>query len=79
MVICCRSSYLLILNRRTDEYGGSIENRARIIFEIYDAVRGKVGRDYPVMIKINASDFDGGVGLALKIPCGSAKDYRTWE
>ena len=51
-------------NRRTDEYGGSIENRARIIFEIYDAVRGKVGRDYPVMIKINASDFDGGVGLA---------------
>lgn len=51
-------------NRRTDEYGGSIENRARIIFEIYDAVRGKVGRDYPVMVKINSSDFDGGAGLA---------------
>lgn len=51
-------------NRRIDEYGGSIENRARIIFEIYDAVRGKVGRDYPVMVKINSSDFDGGVGLS---------------
>ena len=51
-------------NRRTDEYGGSIENRARIIFEIYDAVRNKVGMDYPVMIKINSSDFDGGAGLS---------------
>ncbi|MBI1811411.1 MAG: NADH:flavin oxidoreductase, partial [Nitrospirae bacterium] len=51
-------------NRRTDEYGGSIENRARIIFEIYDAVREKIGRDYPVMIKINSSDFDGGAGLS---------------
>lgn len=49
-------------NIRTDEYGGSIENRARIIFSIYKAVREKVGRDYPIMIKINTSDF-AGVGL----------------
>jgi 2,4-dienoyl-CoA reductase-like NADH-dependent reductase (Old Yellow Enzyme family) len=46
-------------NRRTDAYGGSIEKRARIIFEIYEAVRDKVGSDFPVMIKINSSDFDG--------------------
>ncbi|MCF6154202.1 MAG: NADH:flavin oxidoreductase [Candidatus Brocadia sp.] len=50
-------------NRRTDKYGGHIENRARIIFEIYDAIRRNVGNDYPVLIKINASDFDDGVGL----------------
>jgi 2,4-dienoyl-CoA reductase-like NADH-dependent reductase (Old Yellow Enzyme family) len=49
-------------NRRTDAYGGPIENRARIIFEVYQAIRARVGSDYPVMIKINSADFDE-VGL----------------
>jgi len=44
-------------NRRTDEYGGPIENRTRIIFEIYDAIRAEVGKDYPVMIKVNSEDY----------------------
>lgn len=44
-------------NKRTDEYGGSIANRARIVFEIYDAIRSKVKYDYPVWIKINSTDF----------------------
>ena len=44
-------------NTRTDEYGGSIENRARIIFETYEAVRKSVGPDYPVFIKVNSKDF----------------------
>lgn len=44
-------------NVRTDEYGGSIENRARIILEIYDEIRKTVGNDYPILIKINSEDF----------------------
>ncbi len=44
-------------NVRSDEYGGSIENRARAVFEVYEAIRDNVGPDYPVMIKINTSDF----------------------
>ncbi|MEF9991063.1 MAG: NADH:flavin oxidoreductase [Romboutsia sp.] len=44
-------------NRRTDEYGGSINNRARIIIEVYNAIREKVGNDYHIGIKINCSDF----------------------
>ncbi|TDP89442.1 2,4-dienoyl-CoA reductase-like NADH-dependent reductase (Old Yellow Enzyme family) [Halanaerobium saccharolyticum] len=44
-------------NQRTDEYGGSIENRGRIIFETLAAVIEKVGEDFPVMIKLNSSDF----------------------
>ncbi len=52
-------------NRRTDEYGGSIENRARIVGETYQAVREAVGDDYPVMVKINCDDFmDNGLSLA---------------
>ena len=44
-------------NRRKDEYGGSLENRARFCLEVYRAVRAEVGADFPVMIKLNASDF----------------------
>ncbi|WP_461204913.1 NADH:flavin oxidoreductase [Clostridium sp. DL1XJH146] len=45
-------------NRRKDEYGGSIENRGRMILEVYDEVRNRVGKEYPVTIKLNCSDFD---------------------
>jgi 2,4-dienoyl-CoA reductase-like NADH-dependent reductase (Old Yellow Enzyme family) len=44
-------------NRRTDDYGGSLANRARFCLEVYRAVRSEVGSDFPVMIKISASDF----------------------
>lgn len=44
-------------NQRTDEYGGSLENRARFCLEIYRAVRSAVGPDFPIMIKLNANDF----------------------
>lgn len=44
-------------NRRTDEYGGSIHNRARIIYEICEEIRARVGNDFPLMIKMNYSDL----------------------
>jgi 2,4-dienoyl-CoA reductase-like NADH-dependent reductase (Old Yellow Enzyme family) len=44
-------------NRRTDEYGGSLGNRARIIFEIYEQSRERVGGHYPLIIKLHCSDF----------------------
>lgn len=44
-------------NKRQDEYGGSIENRARIHLQIYQAIRDVVGPDYPVLIKMNCADF----------------------
>jgi len=49
-------------NRRSDGYGGSIANRARIILEILDSVRKATGRDYPVLVKMNSEDFmEGGL------------------
>lgn len=44
-------------NQRTDQYGGSITNRSRIILEVYHAVRDKVGKDYHISMKINCRDF----------------------
>ena len=52
-------------NKRRDEYGGSVHNRARIHLEVCRAVREVVGEDYPVLIKINCSDFVES-GLALE-------------
>ncbi|MBW2544485.1 MAG: NADH:flavin oxidoreductase [Deltaproteobacteria bacterium] len=43
-------------NKRRDEYGGSIHNRARIHLEVCRAVREAVGEDYPVLIKMNCRD-----------------------
>lgn len=51
-----------LFNLRTDQYGGSIENRCRLITEIIDQVRKRVGPTFPIGIKINASDLiEGGV------------------
>lgn len=44
-------------NRRTDEYGGSTENRARVVVEICKGIREAVGADYPILVKINCEDF----------------------
>ncbi len=50
-----------LTNRRTDRYGGDIENRARFLMEVCEAIRNAVGDDFPVMIKLGCSDFlDGG-------------------
>ncbi|MFT5722353.1 MAG: 2,4-dienoyl-CoA reductase-like NADH-dependent reductase (Old Yellow Enzyme family) [Motiliproteus sp.] len=51
-----------LFNRRTDQYGGSIEARCRIIVEVIDRVRRAVGPSFPVGIKINSSDqLEGGL------------------
>lgn len=44
-------------NRRTDEYGGSLENRARFIVEIIKRIKAEVGTGYPVTIKMLATDL----------------------
>ena len=51
-------------NRRSDEYGGSLQNRASFLMEVLGAVRLTVGADYPVLVKMNARDFiDNGLEL----------------
>jgi 2,4-dienoyl-CoA reductase-like NADH-dependent reductase (Old Yellow Enzyme family) len=44
-------------NRRGDMYGGSLQNRYRLVGEVIEAIRGKVGKDFPVMFKLSAQDF----------------------
>ncbi|MDX2431540.1 MAG: FIST N-terminal domain-containing protein [Bacteroides sp.] len=51
-------------NRREDEYGGSIENRARIVLEIVNHIRETTGTQFLILIKINSQDnLPGGFGI----------------
>ena len=43
-------------NRRTDQYGGSLENRVRIVKDMMSEMRRHVGRDFPIIIKLNCDD-----------------------
>jgi 2,4-dienoyl-CoA reductase-like NADH-dependent reductase (Old Yellow Enzyme family) len=50
-----------ISNRRTDQYGGSLENRMRFPLEVFDAIRAEVPADKPVGVKVSATDWiEGG-------------------
>lgn len=69
-------------NQRRDEYGGSPENRLRIVLEVLEAVRGMVGKDYPLGVRINGDDMiDGGYtlqdyqGVAQAIEKSGFADY----
>jgi len=51
-------------NKRKDNFGGSIENRSRFPLEVLKNVISKVGKDFPVLVKLNLSDgFNGGFNL----------------
>lgn len=50
-----------LANRRTDEYGGSLDNRARLLLRVVDVVRRTAGGDVPLFVRISATDHaDGG-------------------
>jgi len=49
------------INDRTDEWGGSLENRARFLLEVVRAIRKTVGRDFHVQAKLNGRDFNNAV------------------
>ena len=52
-----------LTNKRDDEYGGSLDNRMRFGLEVIDAVRREVGRDFPILVRLNGNDFmPGGIG-----------------
>jgi len=46
-----------LVNQRTDEWGGSLEKRMRLLLQVYEKIREKIGNDLPVLLKINCDDF----------------------
>ena len=55
------SSFLNPLaNRRLDQWGGSLKNRARLLLAVFAATRAAVGADFPISVKLNSADFQQG-------------------
>jgi 2,4-dienoyl-CoA reductase-like NADH-dependent reductase (Old Yellow Enzyme family)/NADPH-dependent 2,4-dienoyl-CoA reductase/sulfur reductase-like enzyme len=56
-------------NTRTDEYGGSLENRTRLLMRVIAAIRDNVGADFPLWVKLDSVEVgkDGGITLDLAI------------
>jgi 2,4-dienoyl-CoA reductase-like NADH-dependent reductase (Old Yellow Enzyme family)/thioredoxin reductase len=53
-------------NQRTDDYGGDLENRAKIVLEVIAAVRDRVGPDYPVWIRMDGREYGIADGITTK-------------
>lgn len=61
-----------LFNKRTDEYGGALGNRGRVIREVLQKVRSGVGNNFPVLIKMNSEDYlEGGLGLEDSLKIGT--------
>lgn len=62
----CAHAYMLLgsflspmRNKRTDCYGGCLENRARLLTEVVDAIKEKCGREFPILLRISGSERNG--------------------
>ncbi|MGV1047251.1 MAG: FAD-dependent oxidoreductase [Solirubrobacterales bacterium] len=56
-----------MFNKRTDEYGGSVENRCRFVLDIGRAVRERVGEDFTVGLQLSVSDYAGDAGMTVEL------------
>src|SRR5437763_16851859 len=65
-----------IANKRTDQYGGSLQNRMRYPLEVFDAIREVFPADKPIGVKLSTTDWaEGGGDLAQSIEY--AKELKT--
>lgn len=64
-----------LTNKRTDEYGGTIDNRIRIHLGVIKAIRAAVGNDFPLLLRLGASDYKAG-GITIEDSQTAAKEFE---
>ncbi len=65
-------------NRRTDKYGGSLENRARITMEVIESIRKKCGPDFPIEIRMSGTEIvEGGLTLEDQVEFAKLLDGKV--
>ena len=60
-------------NQRDDEYGGTLENRARLLLEVLRAVKARVGADFPVWVRLDSEELHTPGGITLPDAIATAK------
>ncbi len=66
------------MNKRTDEFGGSVENRARFLKMVLDSIRGYCGPDFPIMLRLSAEEYIGKNGQHFDEVFKVAKWAEGW-
>lgn len=74
--ICSTQFLSPLTNKRTDEYGGDIAGRIRIHLEIIKAVRGAVGQEFPILLRMGAADYMEG-GLTIEDSKAAAQAFES--
>lgn len=64
-----------LTNKRTDEYGGAVHHRIQIHLQVIEAVRSVVGEDYPIFLRLGASDFTEG-GTTIQDSVIAAQEFE---
>lgn len=62
-------------NRRTDEYGGTVLNRIRFHLEVIRAIQEAVGNDFPILLRLGASDYMEG-GISIEDSITAAREFE---
>lgn len=67
-----------LTNRRTDKWGGSVENRLRFLLLVVDKIRAAVGRGFPIDVRMSGSErTEGGYGIETGIEIAKALDGKA--
>ncbi len=67
--------YSPLTNKRTDHYGGSLHNRINVHLAVIEAIREKVGEDYPLLLRLGASDYMEG-GATIEDSTVAAQEFE---
>ena len=67
-----------VTNRRTDEYGGSLEHRARILQEVVQSIRAHCGPDFPVMVRVSLEEYIGPKGYHADTGLKLCQMLESW-
>ena len=67
-----------VTNHRTDEYGGSLEHRARILQEVVQSIRAHCGPDFPVMVRVSLEEYIGPKGYHADTGLKLCQMLESW-
>jgi 2,4-dienoyl-CoA reductase-like NADH-dependent reductase (Old Yellow Enzyme family) len=65
------------INDRKDRYGGSLQNRARFLMDVIEAIQHRVGRDFPLIVKVTGHDYHNAAGLLPRPDGNGIEDAMT--
>lgn len=66
------------LNKRTDEYGGTLENRARFLKEVLGAIRKYCGQEFPIMLRLSLEEYVGKYGQHMDEALAVCRMCQDW-